>query len=1224
MATCVVPAAYRGPELYDFLVEAELQHYYNALKQNLKVNTVPQLKYVEDDDMLELGMSKPEMRRLKKYLYKYSLQTYFKRLKKMLKKKEDDGDGHLSVNVSEGGFETPGHRAPSKHMISADSITINKELGYGEFGIVQQGVWTNEDGVRIQVAIKRLSKDKMQNNSMDFLKEASIMHSIDHEHIVRLYGVVLETDSLMLVTELAPLRSLLECLKEPALRPSFPVVALCEFALQICDGMRYLENNRLIHRDLAARNILVFSKNKVKISDFGLSRALGVGKNYYQTNFNVNLKLPIAWCAPECINYLRFTSASDVWAYAVTLWEMFSYGFQPWAALTGQQILEAIDEPNFHRLEQPELCPKDYYSLMIKCWQHDPNWRPTFSEIQTLLPEYKPEQYLAIKNVEETAATKGRREFLVYKINDVITVLDKKPSLEGVTYWKGVLANGKCGLFNPANTVAYLGTEIPSMGSSFVRPDHKSSLYSSRRRLKPEMISGPQGDLKHTGHVGVDGAFFGDVSFLSDKYNQLPKQVVTPYKPHEDQDSALWSKTSTEVSDRAPLLTSRGKKIAPGAEAHWLELQSVVSGKDNRGVGGVGGSVGGQNGVSICYPPPRRTSESGNSCCALLADHEYHVISDAEEEEEGVDDDEAGNCDAFATGTIDDVTSTNLNGDVSGFEAYFQKLDLGPSLMDEVLTAFDSQRGTSNTLTSNQNQTFNRDAEGITLNSNVQNQINELASQSDRPRSFSFSKENKKRRSSVKPISPSDAKTIETAIAIAKEVANRNMQEMDSRSETSDTAADSPRTPSSPSKKKFSFRFPGKSSGSPKNDKRNFTAEAASKPNIQDSLTESAKEAYNSLVEKKGHDDQQRTQTLDSPTEEDTNPLRMLRSGGPVRPKVRGNKHCGRSPSGETHSALLGLTSKQSYSMENVRVGGGSNGTGCHVIETSATLPRSSTSTTANSISHHNGHNNHSSHQNGQVRSNFRLHENGNSSSVQDDTGVGSCPNLLPLPPRDRTRTIPHHKPRQRKYPLIIPVGNTKNLVKPPNVNVDEDEFIDLADGSVVVHEPLFNPNRESTAELNAPVKPPRLQDLDDSFDGQIQADMDSLDDIPEEEAPIPPIYRNSDHVSCEDLLDFACDFPNAKRTQGRALGIGSDEVRIMQKVLKNEVTAEECVDALNETDWDVHRAIKYLKLQLMLSSNFINTDNCKQTLMSCSWDVQKAYNYFLTTYGTIDDSTEV
>ena len=142
-----------------------------------------------------------------------------------------------------------------------------------------------------------------------------------------------------------------------------------------------------IFRDLAARNILVFTKNKIKISDFGLSRALGVGKDYYQTNFNVNLKLPIAWCAPECINYLKFTSASDVWAFGVTLWEMFSYGFQPWAALTGQQILEAIDEPSYQRLEPPESCPKDYYSIMLKCWQHEPHNRPRFIDLMSLLPD---------------------------------------------------------------------------------------------------------------------------------------------------------------------------------------------------------------------------------------------------------------------------------------------------------------------------------------------------------------------------------------------------------------------------------------------------------------------------------------------------------------------------------------------------------------------------------------------------------------------------------------------------------------------------------------------------------------------------------------------------------------------------------------------------------------------------------------------------------------------
>lgn len=166
-------------------------------------------------------------------------------LQLILSKREENHESILSIANEMP--EKPTIKVPNKHIIPAEAIVVNKELGQGEFGTVQQGVWTDEDD-RIQVAIKCLSRERMQNNPIEFLKEAAIMHGIDHEHIVRLYGVVLDTNSLMLVTELAPLRSLLECLKEPSLRSSFPVLSLCDFAIQVCDGMQYLEQKRLIHR----------------------------------------------------------------------------------------------------------------------------------------------------------------------------------------------------------------------------------------------------------------------------------------------------------------------------------------------------------------------------------------------------------------------------------------------------------------------------------------------------------------------------------------------------------------------------------------------------------------------------------------------------------------------------------------------------------------------------------------------------------------------------------------------------------------------------------------------------------------------------------------------------------------------------------------------------------------------------------------------------------------
>lgn len=104
-------------------------------------------------------------------------------------------------------------------------------------------------------------------------------------------------------------------------------------------------------------------------------------------------------------------------------------------------------------------------------------------------------------------------------------------------------------------------------------------------------------------------------------------------------------------------------------------------------------------------------------------------------------------------------------------------------------------------------------------------------------------------------------------------------------------------------------------------------------------------------------------------------------------------------------------------------------------------------------------------------------------------------------------------------------------------------------------------------------------------------------------------LSRQSDHVSCEDLLEFACDGPNARRTRGPRNGKQSDEVRIMMKVLHEHSTPESCIAALNVTDWDVLAAIKLERLQGLLKkeNNFVGLQDCKVMLSQCGGDVVKA-----------------
>ena len=229
----------------------------------------------------------------------------------------------------------------------------------------------------------------------NFESEALALTTYNHPNVQGFLGVCVIGNPLCLVFEYSDYRNLNHYLQRSDTNRSddnalkLSSLDLVYMAKQIAAGMEYLTEKDHIHKQLCTKNCLVgCNALDVKISSIGISWSYP-STSYYFLDSTDREQYPVRWYPPETIQYGAFSEDTDIWSFGVLLWELHSFGLEPYYGMSNDEVISLVREGDV--LPCPKDCHQDVYMLMRECWNLIPNDRPRFSVLhQRISTIYSP------------------------------------------------------------------------------------------------------------------------------------------------------------------------------------------------------------------------------------------------------------------------------------------------------------------------------------------------------------------------------------------------------------------------------------------------------------------------------------------------------------------------------------------------------------------------------------------------------------------------------------------------------------------------------------------------------------------------------------------------------------------------------------------------------------------------------------------------------------------